>query len=527
MQDDMPEHGYSAGKTGGPAATASDYDSLPYLSLPVSYTRPQHLAALAALSGSPAPAPDRARVLELGCASGGNILPLAVHFPHARFVGVDLSARQISDGQRRIAALGLGNIELHCADIATFAVAPAIYDYVICHGVFSWVPLEVQDAIFRVIGAALAPGGVAAVSYNVLPGWHLRSPVRDLLLAHAGADGPPQERVRRAREILKRFETLKSGDAYAALMRDEARRLARLPASYILGEFLAETNAPLAFDTFAARASTHGLAFLCEADLDASAQALLDAPTRQHVAATAGGDRIRAGRMLDLFSGRPFRRSLLVRALADRKFAGPMPNHLAGLHIASGLTLDTARTTATSTAFTDRRGSRLATTTASVGRVLRRLAEAYPSTLPVDELAGTGAEGARGRRALLSLVLEGRAGLSALPVTLGRGTEARPLVWAAARAEAALGLPFVTNLHHVTVALPKVAAAVSARLDGTRTRAEIVAWLAGEIAGGKISPTEDEPAALQSGVETATAMAERHVAETLRHLAASAVLLPN
>jgi trans-aconitate methyltransferase len=523
MQSKMPEPGQeTAGR--GVDATGDDYDSLPYLSLPVSYTRPNHLAALAALFGLPASAPEQARILELGCASGGNIMPLAVRFPQARFLGVDLSARQIADGRRRIAALGLTNIELRCDDIGKFAAGPASFDYVICHGVYSWVRPAVQDAIFRIVSAALADGGVAAVSYNVLPGWHLKSPLRDMLLAHAGTDGTPRERVQRAREMLGWLETATGTDAYGALLREEAKRLARMPASYILGEFLAKHNAPVAFDEFADRAARHGLSFLCEADLDAGAMASIPAETRRHVAAMTNKDPIRAGRSLDLFSGRPFRRSLLVKAQPGRMIGGPLPQHLAGLHIACGLTLDQAGTTATSTAFTDRWGRNISTKIAGIGETFRRLAESYPATLAVDELAGAGAEGGRIKRALLNLLLEGRAGVSVLPIAVGRGTEVRPVAWASARAESALGLPFVTNLHHVTVELSKVAAAVTARLDGTRTPAELVTWLVGEMAGGKIVLPEADQHALRSG--PAAALAERLVAETLRHLAASAVLIP-
>src|SRR5262245_16839036 len=89
---------------------ATDYDALPYLSLPIAYTQPARLAAIAALHGLPFADPAHARVLELGCASGGNLTPLAARWPDAHFTGVDLSAQQIADGQRRVAYFGLSNI---------------------------------------------------------------------------------------------------------------------------------------------------------------------------------------------------------------------------------------------------------------------------------------------------------------------------------------------------------------------------------------------------------------------------------
>ena len=130
------------------ADAASDYDLLPYPSMPITYTQPAHLAALATLFGVAAPGVDRARVLELGCASGGNIIPLAVRFPNASFTGVDLSNRHVGDGRERIAALALKNIRLQQGDLTTFDLGGEQFDYVICHGVFSWVPKAAQDAMW-------------------------------------------------------------------------------------------------------------------------------------------------------------------------------------------------------------------------------------------------------------------------------------------------------------------------------------------------------------------------------------------
>src|SRR6516165_12727057 len=95
------------------------YDAVPYESLPFNETHPDRLAALATLFGmSPAPA-ERCRVLELGCASGGNLIPMAVALPGSSFVGVDLSPRQIADGNEVVRALNLSNIELRSLDIRT------------------------------------------------------------------------------------------------------------------------------------------------------------------------------------------------------------------------------------------------------------------------------------------------------------------------------------------------------------------------------------------------------------------------
>src|SRR5262245_57173699 len=145
------------------ARTGGDFDQLPYPSMPFAYTQPAQLAALATLYGLQPPQADSARVLELGCASGGNIIPLAARFPKAHFVGLDLSALHIREGSRRIGALGLKNIDLRQADLAETQFAPDSFDYVICHGVFSWVPEAVQESILAICRTALTNDGLAVI----------------------------------------------------------------------------------------------------------------------------------------------------------------------------------------------------------------------------------------------------------------------------------------------------------------------------------------------------------------------------
>jgi SAM-dependent methyltransferase len=175
------EHGATDGESLAAhidADPTNDYDLLPYPSMPITHTQPAHLAALARLFGAAAPAVDRARVLEFGCAAGGNIIPLAARFPRASFTGIDLSHRHIADGHKRIAESAIENISLQQGDLTTLDLAGQQFDYVICHGVFSWVPKPTQDAILRLCRDVLAPDGVVTISYNVLPGWHLRMAVR-------------------------------------------------------------------------------------------------------------------------------------------------------------------------------------------------------------------------------------------------------------------------------------------------------------------------------------------------------------
>ena len=150
--------------------------------------------------------PERCRVLELGCAAGGNIVPMAEQFPRSEFVGLDASARQISSGQERVARLGLKNIQLLVADLLNWDGGDQQFDYIICHGVYSWVPPAVRETILKICKRHLSPQGVAYISYNTFPGWRARGMMVDLLKHHTRRvpkDGSPEDRAAEARKLLE------------------------------------------------------------------------------------------------------------------------------------------------------------------------------------------------------------------------------------------------------------------------------------------------------------------------------------
>ena len=146
---------------------AQHYDDVPYTSKPFPQSQPPRLAALAKLFGLTPPDVAHARVLELGCASGGNLIPLAAAFPDAEFLGLDLSPKQIADGTARIARSGLTNIRLIQQSIADVTRGLGQFDYIICHGVYSWVPADVRDSILRVTHDNLSENGVALANFAV------------------------------------------------------------------------------------------------------------------------------------------------------------------------------------------------------------------------------------------------------------------------------------------------------------------------------------------------------------------------
>lgn len=292
--------------------------ALAYPSLPITDTHPSRLAALATLYGL-SPAPLRAcRVLELGCAGGGNLLPLAAGWPEAKIVGVELDEAQVQQGRALAAQLGISNLELRAADMSALPEAPTAdfgpFDYIICHGVFSWVPLAVQEKILRLCGGLLAEHGVAFISYNCYPGYYRRQPFRDMMLYHTEGMTNPAVQVRQARMLLRLLQlgTPDSDGTYAHMLRDEENRLRDNPDAYLYHEHLVSHHHACYFHEFMAKAEEAGLEFLTETegkgDLDEFPMAVVRAlePLRE--------DRLRLEQYIDFLRDRGFRRTLLCRA---------------------------------------------------------------------------------------------------------------------------------------------------------------------------------------------------------------------
>jgi methyltransferase-like protein/2-polyprenyl-3-methyl-5-hydroxy-6-metoxy-1,4-benzoquinol methylase len=254
---------------------AASYDQIPYPSLSYSQSHPDRLATVARLLGMSPPPVDRCRVLELGCASGGNLIPMAYGLPESEFVGLDISARQIAEGQAAVTALDLRNIALRQMDILDADGDLGQFDYIIAHGVFSWVPRPVQDKLLEICKRNLAPKGVAYVSYNTYPGWHMLGTMRDMMLYHTRDLEDPQQRAAQARGLLGFLAESVSAKSsaygsflnmYAKFLQGELEGSRPTDDSFLLHDELEAVNEPIYFYQFAERAAEHGLQYLGEAE---------------------------------------------------------------------------------------------------------------------------------------------------------------------------------------------------------------------------------------------------------------------
>jgi len=295
-------------------AIAESYDRVPYPRSAYHYTHPDRLRVLASLLGLDAPPADNCRVLELGCASGANLIPLAYTLPKSTFVGIDLSSRQIEEGKKFAEAIGLANLFLQQRDVCAGLGDEEPFDYIIAHGFYSWAPPEVSEAALAMLGRLLSPRGVAYVSYNTFPAGHARMMIRRIAQFHVRDVDDPVEKAQQVRSLVRFLSqaTPFAKQAYGAILRDQLHVLEHMSDAGILHEVLEDHNHPVLFSDFVAHADRHGLRYLGEATLADRPQ--LEPTVLQRL----GPIRAQRGSIdheqyLDFFNGQTFRRTLLCR----------------------------------------------------------------------------------------------------------------------------------------------------------------------------------------------------------------------
>ena len=218
---------------------------------------------------------------------------------------------QIEQGQAVIDALNLSNIELHAKSILDIDEHDGRFDYIICHGVYSWVPPAVQDKILDIMAQNLNPNGIGYISYNTYPGWHARGLVREMIGFHAKQFADSTTRVQQARaflEFLVRSAAEPDG-TYAHLLKEEAELLRPEADYYVFHEHLEDVNQPLYFHEFAKRLAGKGLQYLGEAWQHTHLESF-PADVRE-ILQGLSADLIHLEQYIDFLTNRTFRRSLV------------------------------------------------------------------------------------------------------------------------------------------------------------------------------------------------------------------------
>jgi predicted O-methyltransferase YrrM len=285
---------------------------------------PAWLSYVSAVNGVSAKSLDSAfTYLELGAGLGHSTVVNAGAFPRGEFHACDFNPEHIEGGRRHASALGLRNIEFHDASFERLLekeLPP--FDFIVLHGVYSWVGAESRAAIRRIIHEKLAHGGLVYLSYNCMPGWANELPVRRLLVELASAArGDSAEKMRRAVEQLTEMNGrgMRYFDENAEAKR-AVESYGRVPPNYLAHEFFNETWQPFYSVDVMDDMAQAGASYLGSATLvdnhpmllveDSATDTLknLTSPRQQHLA-------------LDFATNRRFRRDVFIRGDAPRSAA--------------------------------------------------------------------------------------------------------------------------------------------------------------------------------------------------------------
>ncbi|HEX5094242.1 MAG TPA: class I SAM-dependent methyltransferase [Burkholderiales bacterium] len=466
------------------------YDAIPYPSNPFRYSRPERLAAVARLFGMEATAPAGCRVLELGCSMGGNLMVIAQDHPGARCLGIDASSRQIAEGWKTIDALGLKNIQLRHQDILEVGEDLGQFDYIISHGVFSWVATEVQDRMLEICKRHLAPEGIAYISYNTYPGWHIRGIVRDMMLYRGMQFADPDTRLAQAKSLVA-FVAKASRDSdtpYQRLLQSELEHIGRMEDYYLHHEHLEENNQPLYFHEFARRLAVNGLQYLGDAEFSTMVSSNFSPEVAATLNELGAHDLIQMEQYMDYVRCRYFRKSLICHS-GVRLNRTITPAVVSGMLLASNAESGAADTPGDAV-FRTPAGGKITCRSPLTKAALRLLRREWPMPVAFDSLvarsrADASASGyeddeATAREFLASEMLIGMAGnvvewyLAPAPFTTAVGE--RPATSPLARLQAGQGYR-VTNLRGELVTLDEIHRQTLRQLDGERDHGQLVETL--------------------------------------------------
>lgn len=447
--------------------TVTSYDQVPYTFHPFPESHPRRLQATAHLLGLGTPAPAECRVLELGCAVGGNIVPMAYSLPKAQLVGIDLVASQIETAKKFAAASLVQNLDLRAANITDVTPEWGEFDYIIAHGVFSWVPHDVADKVLRICAEQLTPNGLAYISFNTYPGWHVRMWAREAMLFHAEQFADPIDKVRAGRDFIL---ALAQSPVVSSLLKGEVQYLQGKPDSYVLHEYLESTNQPFYFRDFASRIGTHGLQYVGDALQNGMVAAQNWPPFRSWMEANRD-DLIRREQYADFVRNREFRRALICRGdlTIDRT---QMPAR-AGTMLAAAFLRQSAEGNGKSR-FEHSRGGVVVTGAGPLHDALVTISRRFPRAIAVEEvLAAAGQHRATLLRELLDCWMNGMLELYIDPPAVlaqapGDNPRASPIArYLAAQNQAPI------NQRHGSIPVDAAQRRFIELLDGTRTRDQL------------------------------------------------------
>lgn len=523
-------------------AAHNSYDIVPYPSHPFRQTHPERLHALGRLFGMTPADIRHCRVLEIGCAGGGNIIPMAELLPESQFIGIDLSQRQIESAKASIEKIGLTNIEAKHLDIMDVDESLGKFDYIICHGVYSWVPPEVRDKILEICRSHLNPQGIAFVSYNTLPGWHLRGAIRNMMNYHTRALTDPKKKVQQARALLEFLASSVGAEngAYGSMIHSELNMLKKQSDNYLYHDHLEANNYQFYFHEFIEEANKHDLQYLAEAHLATMWTGNFPKEVAQTLERVAP-DIIQREQYADFVRNRMFRQTLLC-AKGTKVDRALNENAMNGAWLSSPMRRvenpPEKQLPENTISFRNMQTNQgLNTTDPLMAAAIDFIGANFPMAVSFDDLVahieakasemGT-ADPVAIRRGMANnmvhMMVGGLIDVSYTPSLCTREVSVKPKISGVTRLQA-LSTDRLTNARHETIKLDDLTRHIAGLMDGEKTHFEIRNGLKEMLRNGTLTMRKDgEPLPAPEG-EVLEQIAAEAVAKALDRLRQAAMLI--
>ena len=291
------------------------------------YTHPRNLAALALMSGHQPPPVEEARILELGCATGGNLTPIALSLPRSECVGIDPFESQIDKARQRAEDSQAHNVTYLPIGVSDVDQLSGTFDYIIAHGLFSWISDEHREDTLKLCRKLLSTQGIAYISYNTYPHWHMEQSTRSLLRwqhqhltqKSSTADGKTRsdhELIQEARSLLSvfaRYAINADSCSIRSIYQRSTDRIKHLPDWYIVHEYLLENNRAFYFDEWVKLAADFDLSYLGDAASNTELSFALMPMAVRHELQAIHHDTIGIQQGVDFLVSRGLRRSIICR----------------------------------------------------------------------------------------------------------------------------------------------------------------------------------------------------------------------
>jgi SAM-dependent methyltransferase len=418
---------------------------------------------LAAIAGLKMPPVERWRVLEIGCGDASNLFPLAFDYPEGSFVGVDRAHEVIDDGRMFAAQSQLANLELHVADLLDWK-PEGTFDYIITHGLYSWVPQEIRQKILQICQSALKPWGIAYISYNALPGCHFRRFAWDMLRFHVRRQTDPALRIAGVRALAQQILNQPVEDPMQPALRNEMENVLKRDPAALYHDDLAETNEPFYLKDFVAQADHYGLQYL--GDADPQRDDIRELPLQAE-------DWLESRQYGDFLARRRFRETILCRKEIPLDRAIVL-DRFQDLFAASRVKCVEPEKDGQQT-FSLPRGNNLTTNHPYARNLLCHLASIWPGSMQIAEFSAEGHPSEVIADLLMRLLQAGAIELRVHPIKMAATVSNRPCASALAQAQVAAGFQMITNQRHINVELKdEIIRTLILILDGTRDRQAVV-----------------------------------------------------